>query len=204
MYIYDIVSQNKGQYALFMSYDGEYWGAPLNVAKKVYYLKNKMKAHRDEMVEYGYDDMVYYRIVDYDQNVVFTHCFQKGEKGGSNVSYHVESIKSKTVYKTAYLYDYTDEIILEEKEGVFPVTTFEVICDDDGNVKTDLKLLKLIGTFLYRERIPVIVSKKAQVALATYMPLSKETFIELPGCGEKMFLKCGDKLIELIKAYLFA
>ena len=204
MYKYDIISQNKGQYALLMSYDNEYWGAPLNVAKKVYYLKNKMKAHRDEMVEYGHDDMVYYRIVDYDQNVVYTQCFQKGEKGESTVPYHVESPKAKIVYKTAYLYDYTGEIILDKKEDVFPVATFDVICDDDGNVKTDLKLLKLIGTFLFRERIPVIVSKKAQVALATYMPLSKETFIELPGCGEKMFLKCGEKLIGLIKAYLFA
>ena len=63
MYIYDIISQNKGQYALLMSYDNEYWGAPLNVNKKVYYLKNKMKAHRDEVVESGHDDIIYYRIV---------------------------------------------------------------------------------------------------------------------------------------------
>ena len=204
MYIYDIISQNKGQYALLMSYDNEYWGAPLNVNKKVYYLKNKMKAHRDEMVESGHDDIIYYRIVDYDQNVIYSHCFQKGEKGESNVPYHTKSPKPKIIYKTAYLYDYAEEIIIEEKEGAFPVATFYVICDDDGNVKTDLKLLKLIGVFLFRERIPVIVSRKAQVALATYMPLSKETFIELPGCGEKMFLKCGEKLIGLIKAYLFA
>lgn len=50
--------------------------------------------------------------------------------------------------------------------------------------------------------IGVLISKKAQVSLATYKPLSKDEFIKLDGLGEKICDRCGTKLISLIESYL--
>lgn len=201
MYKYDILLPQKGQFSLLVSYDGVSWSNPLNVSKKVYYLKSKMKSHRDEMIKEGCDEKAYYRILDYDQNVVYEQCFQKGEKGESTKPYNIESPKTKTNYIKAYVYEYFGEIVTEERPDSFPITSFDVICDDDGKVLTDLKLLQMLSTFLYKERIPLL-SHKPKVPIATYLPLSKETFVKLPGCGEEIFDKYGDRIIGFLNSYL--
>lgn len=203
MYKYDIHLPKEGEYALCYSVDGITWSAPLNVSKKKWYLKSKMKAHRDEMVALGHNEKAYYRIEGYMQNVISTHVFQEGEKGGSTEPYSKESPKPKVNYVKAYVYEYFGEIVTEERSDAYPFTTFDVICDDDGRVLTDLKLLQLLCTFIYRERISIL-QNKTKVSIATYLPLSRETFIKLPGCGEKMFDKYGDRIIEFLKSYLNA
>ena len=47
-----------------------------------------------------------------------------------------------------------------------------------------------------------MVTRKAQVSMATYFPQTKEEFIKLPGCGEKMYDKCGEMITVFIKSYL--
>ena len=201
MYKYDIPYPKKDQFSLCSCYDGKSW-APLNFSKNISYLKTKMKAHRDDMVNAGYDDIIHYCIKDPEQKIIYTQTYQKGVKGGSTVPYHKESVKPKINYKQVYLYDYSEDIVTEKKPDIFPVAVYDVICDDDGKLLTDLKLLKLLNDFLFYCHVPVMVTKKARVSIATYLPQSKETFIDLPGCGEKMFDKCGDTIIELINKYL--
>ena len=107
MYKYDIPYPKTDQYILLFCTDGKSWDdVPINMSKNVSYLKTKMKAHRDEMIELGYDDIGYYCIQDPNKNVIYTKTFQKGEKGNSNVPYHVESPKPKINYRKAYLYDW--------------------------------------------------------------------------------------------------
>ena len=61
MYKYDIPYPKKDQYVLLFCTDGKSWNdALINMSKNVSYLKTKMKAHRDEMIESGYDDIGYY------------------------------------------------------------------------------------------------------------------------------------------------
>lgn len=203
MYKYDIHLPEEGEYALCYSDDGITWSAPLNVSKKKWYLKSKMKAHRDEMISIGHNGKAYYRIEDYMQEVISTHIFQEGEKGGSTEPYSKEAPKPKTNYVKAYVYEYFGEIVTEEKTDASPFTTFDVICDDNGKVLTDLKLLRLLSIFIKKERLSIL-QNKTKVSIATYLPLSRETFIKLPGCGEKMFDKYGDRIIEFLKSYLNA
>ena len=47
-----------------------------------------------------------------------------------------------------------------------------------------------------------MVTKKAQVSLATFLPESKEEFVKLPGCGEKLYNKCGEMIMIFVKEYL--
>ena len=102
MYKYDIPHPNKDQYSLCSSHDGKSW-YPLNVSKNTSYLKTKMKAHRDEMVDAGYDEEIHYCIKDPNQTIIFTKSFQKGVRGGSTTPYHVKSPKPDIIYKEAFL-----------------------------------------------------------------------------------------------------
>lgn len=203
MYKYDIPYPKKDQYALLFCTDGKSWNdAPINMSKNVSYLKTKMKAHRDEMIELGYDDIGYYCIQDPNKSVIYTKTFQKGEKGNGSVPYHVESPKPKINYRKAYLYDWKGDIVAEERKDVFPVAVYDVICNDDGEVLTDFKLLKSLSDFIFHKPVPVVVTKKAQVSIATYLPESKEEFAKLQGCGEKLYNKCGEMIMDFVKEYL--
>ncbi len=81
---------------------------------------------------------------------------------------------------------------------------FNLIVDEDGNILTDEKLLYIIRNFIFKNSkdIGILITKKAQVSLSTYKPLSKEEFIKLDGLGEKIYDRCGTKLISLIESYL--
>lgn len=201
MYKYDISYPKKDQFTLLFCTDGKSWGI-INVSKNVSYLKSKIKAHRDEMMDSGHVDVGYYSIEAPNKDIVFTQTFQKGERGNSSVPYHVESPKPDISYKKAYLYDRKGDIVIEEKPSVYADAVFDVICDDTGKVITDLKLLKLLDDYIFYERVPVMVTRKAQVSMATYLPQTKEEFIKLPGCGEKMYNKCGEIIMDFIKSYL--
>ena len=193
MYKYDIPYPNKDQYALRVN------GFPINVAKSISYLKTKMKAHRDEM---GTDKEVTYTIVTPDESVVYTRVFKIGESGNSKTPYHVIGPKPDIKYKTVYLYRSDGAIEETARENDHPVMTFEAICDSDGNVVTDLTLLGILSRFRWLTTLPVMVTNKALVSMATYKPLDKETFVSLAGTGEKMFAKCGEQYIAVIKEYL--
>ena len=47
-----------------------------------------------------------------------------------------------------------------------------------------------------------MVTKKALVSMATYLPQDKESFIKLAGTGEKLYNKCGERFISEIRCYL--
>lgn len=184
MYKYDIPFPNKEQYTLLFGHDAKS-SIPINVAKSVSYLKTKMKAHRDEM---GANDIGVYSIVAPDGSLTYTHTFNKGELGNSSAPYHVIVSKPNIAYKRVYLYDPAADLTEIEREHEYPITFYDAICNDDGAIATDLKLLKHLSNFLYRERIPVMVTKKALVSMATYLPQDKESFINLAGTGEKLYI----------------
>ena len=191
MYKYDIPFPKKDQYTLY------YEGFPINVAKSVSYLKTKMKAHRDDM---GSENPGSYSIVAPDGGTVYTRVFEKGEEGNSTTPYHV--IGPKPVYKTVYMYDAAEPLTETRRENEFPIITYDAICGPDGAVVTDLKLLKILSDMLYRERFPVMVTRRALVSMATYKPQDKASFVQLSGAGEKLYEKCGERFIKAIKDYL--
>lgn len=100
-----------------------------------------------------------------------------------------------------YWYDYAEEIC-SEATGEYPRKTFKVICNDDGSIATDLKLLKLLYVFRFQARFPVMITDRALIGMATFYPQSREEFINLAGCKEKVYAKCGEKFISLIDEYL--
>lgn len=198
MYKYDIPFPNKEQYTLLVGHDANSL-FPINVAKSVSYLKTKMKAHRDEI---GSDDIGVYSIVAPDGSLIFTHTFNKGECGNSSAPYHVIAPKPNIIYKRVYLYDSAADLTEIEDENKYPLTFYDAICNADGTIATDLKCLKRLSDFLYRENIPVMVTRKALVSMATYLPQDKESFINLAGTGEKLYNKCGERFISEIRNYL--
>lgn len=193
MYKFDIPSPKKDQYTLL------YNGYPINVAKSVAYLKAKMKAHRDDI---GAKETGIYSITSPDGATVFSYVFNEGEAGNSTAPYHVVGQRPNITYKTVYMYDADEPLSETERENTLPITTFEVICNEDGSVLTDLKLLKILSDLLYHEHIPVMVTRKALVNMATYLPQDKESFVSLAGIGDKMYNICGERFISAIKEYL--
>ncbi len=202
MYKYDIPYPQKDQYALL------YKDVPINVAKSITYLKSKMKAHRDEI---GAEEADTYTIVTPDWDVVYTHTFQVGEKGNSKVPY-VVSTKPTINYKTVYLYEQGGPLT-EIKQDKGHIISYDAICDEEENIITDLNLLRILSKYLYKAGwiepgqpyippIEVMVTRRALVSMATYKPTNKEDFVNLAGCGEKMYIKCGDRFISLIKEYI--
>jgi superfamily II DNA helicase RecQ len=85
---------------------------------------------------------------------------------------------------------------------MFPLTSYEAICDSEGTIVTDLALLKTLAEYLNRNVVPVMVTKKVLVGLATYKPQDKDSFVNLAGSGEKLYDKCGERFITLIKQHL--
>lgn len=82
-----------------------------------------------------------------------------------------------------------------------------MIVDDEGNIITDMNLLRYLRGFrimlmkntnlsAYR-----IVSNKGLVSLATYRPETKEEYLRLNGLGEVSYMLYGKMFIEEIKKY---
>ena len=192
MYKYDIPFPKENQYTLLFN------GAPINVSKNASYLKKKMKAHRDSM---GSEKSGSYEIKAPNGTTAYSRIYEKGEGGNSNVSYHVKQAKPVIEYRDVYLYGQTEPFTEVKREGEYPITTLEAICDADGAIVTDLRLLKLLSSARYYWRIPVIVTNKALVSMATYKPRSREEFVSLPGCGEKLYERCGERFISAIEEF---
>lgn len=82
-----------------------------------------------------------------------------------------------------------------------------MIVDDEGNIITDMNLLRYLRGFrimlmkntnlsAYR-----IVSNKGLVSLATYRPETKEEYLRLNGLGEVSYMLYGKMFIDEIKKY---
>ena len=102
----------------------------------------------------------------------------------------------RTAYhKTAFSEKYI------EKDG------FLVIVDDEGNIITDMNLLRYLRGFrimlMKNTNLPAyrIVSNKGLVSLATYRPETKEEYLRLNGLGEVSYMLYGKMFIDEIKKY---
>lgn len=106
-----------------------------------------------------------------------------------------------------------DEIdISKRKEITKPKKTlrhegFDLIVDSDGEIITDLNLLKILKEVrlkLAREmkiKTYLIFTNQQLVALATYKPENETNFISIYGLGKKKYDMYGDRIIQIIENY---
>ncbi|MCD8373222.1 MAG: HRDC domain-containing protein, partial [Clostridia bacterium] len=84
---------------------------------------------------------------------------------------------------------------------------FQVITDNEGQLLTDMELLKVLRALrteiMKKENRPAytIIGNKGLVSLATYRPETKEEFISLYGLGETTYSIYGIQFINAIKEY---
>ncbi len=85
---------------------------------------------------------------------------------------------------------------------------FCLVYDGAGKVLTDLVLLekvrKLRVELMCQECCPAyfIIKNKGLVTLATYKPTDRESFVALPGMGERLYEKYGVSFVSVIRAHL--
>lgn len=142
-----------------------------------------------------------------------------------NNNYELDSSINKPIYNRIEVKDYIPQmvensfknVVKRESPKVNLIKTkieqiqdegFDIITDDEGNIITDITLLKRLRekrAILAKEsNVPayVIMNNNALVNLATYHPISKEEFISLYGLGEKKYEKYGEIFIkEIMKFY---
>ncbi len=93
------------------------------------------------------------------------------------------------------------------KSGKLSYQGFELILDDDGEIKTDIELLmKLKDKRLEiagEQKVPayMICHNKYLVALATFKPVNKDMYIALSGFTANTWEKHGYMLVEVIKEH---
>jgi len=126
MYKYDIPYPKKDQFTLLFCTDGKSWGV-INVSKNVSYLKSKIKAHRDEIINSGHDDVGYYSIEAPNKEIVFAQTFQKDERGNSNernkegfrnhVSIHMESPRLRNLFWQCFKEQYEKKRLERASQG---------------------------------------------------------------------------------------
>lgn len=109
---------------------------------------------------------------------------------------------AKPKYTTVYIDKTVFHTIDGEVKEAIENEPFQVICDEEGKILTDLRLLKFLFDVRYIKSFPVLITKKALVSMATYKPISKEEFIDLDGLGEKTYEICGEEFIKAIQTYL--
>lgn len=176
MFKYDIPYPEDGQMILTLN------GVPINVSKKKAYLMDKMNAHRVSICEADSScPAAEYTIIGSDGNLIFRKTFIEGEKSVAKEPYH--KVKKET---TNYI----------SKNG------FKLIADKDGNIITDEDLLTVLYDFINVNRLPIQTSKQVAVQLATYKPVTKNEFVLLKGLGEKIYDKCGEALLGVIRDYI--
>ncbi len=178
MYKYDIPQAKEGQFELRVN------GIPCNCSKKLDYLKRKMKAFQDKFCDETAPEQKHenvFEIVDNNGAVIFQKTYKIDERGNASESYSKHT-PDPTNYVT--------------KDG------FKLIADKDGNILTDENLLHVIRDFTFYHRVPTMITKAAMVGMATYKPQTKDEFIHIKGLGEKIYNKCGEEFISLIKAYI--
>ena len=89
-----------------------------------------------------------------------------------------------------------------EKQEEIEKVPIRVICDENDNIITDLKLLEYLYHIRFVRQFPVMITNNALVSMATYMPSSKEEFIALNGLGEGIYRVCGEEFISAIQDYI--
>lgn len=88
-----------------------------------------------------------------------------------------------------------------EKDG------FEVVCDSNGNILTDMDLLKKLRHWRYekakeiKKPAYIIMSNSSLVDLATRQPTTREELFSITGIGEKKVELYGDEIIKIILEY---
>lgn len=88
-----------------------------------------------------------------------------------------------------------------EKDG------FEVVCDSNGNILTDIDLLKKLRHWRYekakeiKKPAYIIMSNSSLVDLATRQPTTREELFSITGIGEKKVELYGDEIIKIILEY---
>ena len=152
----------------------------INVSNRLSYLKEKIKQHRCLENDNGNFEEVTYYIKDLDGGIVYSRTYQEGALSTTKEPYHKNN--KKFVNKVN-------------------VDGFDVICDENNNIITDINLMHFIYDYIYIKRLPIPNNKIVSVSLATYMPETKDEFINCHGLGEKMYNKCGEELLWLIKNY---
>ena len=176
MFKYDIPYAKDGQMTLTLN------GVPINVSKKITYLQDKMNAHRVSICKFDNScPAASYEIIDTNGKVIFSKTFAEGETAVSKEPYN--NVSKETIHYVS-------------KNG------FDLIADNDGNIKTDEELLSLLYNVIYLYRLPITNLRQASVQLATFKPVNKNQFVSLKGLGEKTYDKCGEVILEIIKKYI--
>ena len=101
MYKYDIRLPDKDQLSLHIKFDSGNISSPLNVSKKLSYLKEKIQSHRNIS---DVDNSATYVILNYNKEELFAQSFIPGERGKTSKPCFKEKIKPLVNYKTVYLY----------------------------------------------------------------------------------------------------
>ena len=97
---------------------------------------------------------------------------------------------------------------LGANESTIQLEDFEVIVDEDGEIKTDLVLFHLLRMWrqdkMKEERVPgyMIFHDKTLVVFATYLPKTQYEFLNIHGVGECKWEKYGEEIIQLITNYI--
>ena len=148
---------DKEHYYLNHSIDGiNYF--PINMSKRLDYLKGKIGPHRN--CQTNNEESAHYSITDYDGNVLYTRDYQPGVSAKTSKPYHIETPKPKASYTTAYIDKSVLRYVDGENKEVIEKEPFEVICDSEGAIKTDLALLKYLYDYRYYQRFPIMITKK--------------------------------------------
>jgi hypothetical protein len=193
---YDIRLTDKDQLSLHIKFDSDEISPPLNVSKKLSYLKEKIQSHRNIS---DVDKPATYVIINYNKEELFAQSFMPGERGKTSKPYFKEKIKPLVNYKTVYLYKGSDVLTEEEREKEIYLTCCETICDENGRIITNLKFLKYLSDYVYYDRVPLTSYRRLLVEIATYFPSTKEEFLGLSGAGEHIYEIFGKDIVELIR-----
>lgn len=95
----------------------------------------------------------------------------------------------------------------ELKSGKLSYQGFELILDDDGEIKTDIELLMKLKDkrmeIASEQKVPayMICHNKYLVALATFKPVNKDMYIALSGFTSNTWEKHGYMLVEVIREH---
>ena len=196
MYKYDIRLPDKDQLSLHIKFDSGNISSPLNVSKKLSYLKGKIQSHRNIS---DVDNSATYVILNYNKEELFAQSFIPSERGKTSKPYFKEKINPHVNYKTVYLYKGSDVLTEEKREKEIYLTCYETICDENGRIITDLKFLKYLSDYVYYKRVPLTSYRRLLVEIATYFPSTKEEFVGLYGAGEHIYEIFGKEIVELIR-----
>ncbi len=85
---------------------------------------------------------------------------------------------------------------------------YNLICDEQGNILTDIKLLSLLRLFrrdisnIKKVAVYQVFSDKVLIRLATYKPKTLYEMVKINGCGVAKVDEYGDSIISIIQHHL--